>query len=229
MTDWRIPRVAVAGMTCEERAWHVIDAIWSDSRDIESTSLLGELTEGQRAVYALTWVQREVSNGGFDQCLSNPAGGLVPDAIAGARRLGLNPLAELITDAANLALGTTDRLARAERQRRLEALAPSEIEALDSLADDFYDLLDETPLDDAVCAFVDSEPDQFLLVGEPTDEEIAQALLDLGRQLVARPPRDFERIESLLSEARDRAARAANSSLVAQVESLSSQLPDLRG
>lgn len=216
-------------MTCEERAWQVIDAIWSDSRDIESTSLLDELTDGQRAVYALTWVQREVSNGGFDQCLSNPAGGLIPDAIAGARRLGLGSLAEIITDAANLALGTTDRLTRAERQQSLEALTPSDIETLESFADDFYDLLDETPLDDAVCAFVDSEPDQFFLPGEPTDEEISQALLDLGRQLVARPPRDFARIESLLGEARDRAAQAANESLVAQIESLTNQLPDLRG
>ena len=225
VTDWRIPKAGLDWMTCEERAWEVIDAIWSDSREIDSAKLLAELTDGQRAVYALTWVEREVSNGGFDQCFLNPAGGMVADAIQGARLLGLDPYADLIARAAEAALGTADRLSQPERQRRVDALSQETVATLDSYADQFYELLESHPLDAAVCAYIDKRPNEFFLEHEPTSEELAQALLDLARALLAGPPpRDHDRIAAILRDAADQAHQAASDSLAAQIQSLAVQL-----
>lgn len=230
MNDWRIRPVLVEGLTCEEVAWQVIEEIWMDPADVDDKIRLEQLTPGQRAVYALTWTEREVCNGGFHQYFWNPTGGLARAAADGAMLLGIDPYGELIDRAAEVGLGTTERLHQSARQERLDRLTPSAEEDLDGLGDQFYDLLEELPLYDAFCRYIDAEPAQFFREEPTSPEERAKALLALARRLIAaRPPRDFDRIEATLRRAEEHAIESAAESLVGQIHSLLDQLPMLRG
>lgn len=229
MTDWRIQPVAVEGLTCEEKAWQVIEEIWMDPGDVDDTIRLEQLTPGQRAVYSLTWTEREVCNGGFHQYFSNPTGGLSPAAVEGARLLGIDRYADLIVRAAEIGLGTTESLSWRARRERLDRLSPAAGEELDSLGDEFDDLLEQVPLYDVFCRFIDTESDHFFLDAPTMPEDRATALLTLARRLIAAtPPRDFERIEGVLLHAEEEASAASAESILGQVRSLLEQLPMLR-
>jgi hypothetical protein len=56
-------------------------------------------TPDQRAVFALSWLDAEVNNGGFHQFFFNPTGALAAEALGGARLLGLDQHAAIIEDA----------------------------------------------------------------------------------------------------------------------------------
>ncbi len=230
MTDWRIQPVAVEGLICEEKAWQVIEDIWMDPAEVDDEIRLEQLTPGQRAVYSLTWTEREVCNGGFHQYFWNPTGGLARVAVEGARLLGIDRYADLIVRAAEIGLGTTEPLSWSARRERLDRLSSAAEGELDALGDEFYDLLEQVPLYDAFCRFIDAEPGQFLLDAPSSPEDRATALLTLARKLIgARPPRDFYRIEAVLLSAEEKASASSVESILGQVRSLLDQLPMLRG
>lgn len=99
MSDYRLPRE------------------WSDRGDVELldavTERLGDAipspfdrkerllaaTPGQRAVFALSWLDAEVNNGGFHQFFFNATGALAAEALGGARLLGLDEHAAIIEGA----------------------------------------------------------------------------------------------------------------------------------
>lgn len=220
MTGWRIHPVAVEGLTCEEKAWQVIEEIWMDPGDVDDRIRLEQLTPGQRAVYSLTWTEREVCNGGFHQYFWNPTGGLAHEAVEGVRLLGIDRYADLIVRAAEIGLGTTEALSWSARRDRLDRLSPAAEEELDGLGDEFYDLLDEVPLDEAFCRFIDSQPGQFFRDEPTSPEDRAQALLALARRLIATgPPRDFDRIEAVLLRGEEEARLSSADSILGQVRS----------
>lgn len=230
MTGWRIKPVLVEGLTCEEKAWRVIEDIWMAPGSVDDESRLAQLTPGQRAVYSLTWTEREVCNGGFHQYFWNPTGGLAHTAIDGSRFLGLDEYGDLIVRGDETGLGTTEPLYEGARQERLDRLPAAAEEELDGLADELYDLLETDPLHEGFCRQIDAQPDQFFLDEPVSPEERASALLDLARNLIeATPPRDFTRTEEVLWRAEADAIASSADLILGQIRSLPSSCQGFAG
>jgi hypothetical protein len=70
---------------------------------------------GQRALYALYWLESETSNGGLHQYFWNPTGMLADEAVQGARRLRLSGYADLLEQEEDPAQGAQARLNLAYR------------------------------------------------------------------------------------------------------------------
>lgn len=75
-------------------AWLVIAEIWEwvdFYGDYETFRLhMAALSEGQRAIYATTWLDSEVKNGGFFQFFENGTGMLGPEALNGFKAIGMD-------------------------------------------------------------------------------------------------------------------------------------------
>lgn len=81
--------------------WLAIERIFTELRTpYDPDDRLYDLTPGQRAVYALDWVRKEVSNGGFDQLFGNSTGYLTPEAIEGAAHIGAGDYEDILRRAA---------------------------------------------------------------------------------------------------------------------------------
>ena len=129
--------------------WSVIEVIWNElDSPYSADPRLYELSPGQRAIYSLHWIRSEVSNGGFHQCLWNPTGYLLPEAVAGADLLGSAEWSELLRDAERVFPSPYPRGWR-ERQEFLGQLPKGDLRRMDLLDRRLYDLDDdaETSLD----------------------------------------------------------------------------------
>lgn len=79
-----------------EPVWGLIDIYHGEQRFLESYAA----AEARAAtLFAVHFCQSEVRNGGFAQFFSNPTGVLVPEAVQGFRRLGMQDAAELLEKA----------------------------------------------------------------------------------------------------------------------------------
>jgi hypothetical protein len=81
--------------------WQIIEPIWYDEElnsDEPSIFLkrFSELSEPQKVLFPVHWLNAEVCNGGFHQFFTNPTGILAPEAVFGFRRIELNDFANLI-------------------------------------------------------------------------------------------------------------------------------------
>ena len=225
MTDFRILREAAR----VDPEWAVIDRIWTElDTPYRPDRRLDDLTPGQRAIYALTWIRSEVQNGGFDQCFYNPTGFLLPEAVEGADLLGLPEWSQLLREAA-AALETPFPRSRDRRQERLSEMPTSERDALAAFDDRLFELDDDpaTSLDLASRRYIDAHPEEFFAENE--DEELAAAtLLDVARGLVNDPPpRRLDVAQELLTEAISRSKAGGTGRAAALAESLLAQLPDM--
>jgi len=136
-------------------------------------------TRGQLLVYAVTWLEREVLNGGFAQCFWNPSRSLYAYCPEGLEASGLHSYAEVVRQAcaALFAQGTPSPV-RAERIRALRELAarhrseadaddeelqiPEEAvtERFDAAFPDLHG--DGQEFYDAIADYVRGHPDEFL-------------------------------------------------------------------
>ena len=85
-------------MDDDKLSWLVIDKTW-EWADFYGEyepfrKQMAELTAGQRAVYATTWLDSEVKNGGFYQFFGNSTGMLGPEALVGFKLIGMDESAE---------------------------------------------------------------------------------------------------------------------------------------
>ncbi|MFO0973651.1 MAG: DUF4375 domain-containing protein [Phycisphaerae bacterium] len=80
----------------------------------------------QREAYALVWLEREVSNGGFAQFFSNPWGYFTPDVLAGCQRFGLPEVERIVRLAIQVFPGGMPSRVRQERERVLNQRAQEE-------------------------------------------------------------------------------------------------------
>jgi GNAT superfamily N-acetyltransferase len=225
MTDFRILREAAR----VEPEWAVIDRIWAElDTPYRADTRLADLSPGQRAIYALTWIRSDVQNGGFHQCFSNPTGSLLPEAVEGAEVLGLPDWSQLLREAGAV-FETPFPTSRERRQERLDRLTTLEQDAFESFDDRLYDLDDDptTSLDLAFRRYIDAHPAEFFVDNE--DEELAAAtLLDVARRLVNDPPpRRLDVARDLLEEAVSRSRAAGTGRAAALAETLLIQLPDM--
>lgn len=211
--------------------WAVIEKIWNElNTPYSPDARLSDLSPGQRAIYSLQWIRSEVVNGGFDQCFSNPAGYLLPDARAGATLFESREWSELLSEAESVFSDPYPKDTQ-RRQELLDDLSPDALALLDRLDDRFYELDDDdatTSLDLLFTTYINTHPDEFF-VPAASEEDACEALLHGARQLVNEPPpRRLDLAEDLLLEAVNRSRSADSSRIASLAESLLAQLPDLR-
>jgi hypothetical protein len=163
--DFRVSRSAItSGMEPSEVAWVVIKPMWNGLKTpYEPDPRLGEATPGQRAVYALTWLESEVSNGGFEQYFWNSTGFLWPEAIEGARLLGASEYEAILRAAGSVFPGGRPSRNRAERQEVVDHLSAADSDRLSDLDNRFFALLDdrERTLSLYFKRYIDRHPDEF--------------------------------------------------------------------
>lgn len=140
--------------------WKSVD-IYAD--DIVLRASLRHATSWQFMVYAVTFVDGEIRNGGFHQLFFNSTGILVEDARQGLIALGENVRADLITRAASK---FKNGIVPKDRGVRVEALERFNFESewcpfAEPLETEYYALEEASPLG-AVCArFIEANPDAF--------------------------------------------------------------------
>jgi hypothetical protein len=81
--------------------WQIIEPIWYDEElnsDVPQVFLkrFSKLSESQKVLYPVHWLESEVCNGGLHQFFSNTTGILAPEAVLGFQAIGLTDFAELI-------------------------------------------------------------------------------------------------------------------------------------
>ncbi len=142
--------------------WRAIERIFTEFRTpYDPDERLAELTPGQRAVYALDWVRKEVGNGGFDQLFGNSTGYLTPEAIEGAAYIGALDYVDVLRRAAAIfPNGVVPR----DRDERTDLIDPEEHgPLLDRLDDEFFALLEnpERNLTRLMAIYMARHPTEF--------------------------------------------------------------------
>jgi len=117
-------------------------------------AFLAQMTAGQRALFTLRTADDEINNGGVSQLLLNDTPAFAAEAAAGARLVGADAYAELLTRAVRL-FPTTRPLPRNRSYRE-----PSE-QALTRLDDRWYALAEQQLPDDFVRRYVERHPNEF--------------------------------------------------------------------
>lgn len=217
-TDFRIVR---------ERArldptWDVIRLIWDElATPYEADPRLDELTTGQRAIYALSWIRAEVMNGGFDQCLWNSTGRLLPTAAAGAHDLGLHELAAVF-EAVLDCFDAPYPVDRGERQLALDRIEPGTWRQFDERYDDECARWPDG-WDEVAARYIDEHPDEFFVPARD-EEHAARALIESVRDKLDSGYRlrdeTVARLRGLLDEAVDRSATAGSGAAAAEARTI---------
>ena len=87
-TDLRVPATYLDTADDAELAWRAIERVYNAVSSSDDTHALRSLAPGQRALFALHCCVAEVSNGGFDQFLTNSSRSLADEAVLGFERIG---------------------------------------------------------------------------------------------------------------------------------------------
>ena len=162
-SDFRIDREYVAGQPPDEAAWRSIEGIYDELKTpYEPDSRFDALTEGQRALYVLHWVQSEIRNGGFEQMYANPAGRFATLAPGAAKLIGAPQYADLFARA-NALFPTDVPEDQDPRQRLVAELIARRGDEVDALDDEFFVLLRQADIYDQMGRFVFERPDDFFL------------------------------------------------------------------
>lgn len=121
-------------------SWEVVEPVWEFPTPADDEAQLPakwkKATRGQLLVYAVTWLEREVCNGGFCQYFQNPPGSFYEEAAAGLAAMSLTPFLKLLQQAAQVFPHGKPSRVRKERRESLDRL-------LKRLARERAELLDE--------------------------------------------------------------------------------------
>lgn len=161
--DWRVP--APPRETADaDVVWLAIERIFTDLRTpYDADERLYELTPGQRAVYALDWIRKEVANGGFDQLFGNSTGSLTPEAMGGAAYIGANDYEDILRRAA--AIFPNGEVPR-DRDERTDLIDLDEHgDLLEQLDQEFFALLGDPDrnLTYLMAVFMATHKDEFFV------------------------------------------------------------------
>lgn len=121
---------------------------------------LEQFSRAQRLVFAVLWYRSEVNNGGHQQFYSNSTGIVWRDSLEGFQELGVSRAANIVRISAER-MGGSPSLDRQERNEQLNSHEP-EFNDLDGA---FYDLQENTNLDDVIMRFIRSRPGDFYFSG----------------------------------------------------------------
>ena len=166
-TDLRASPDILAERDPGKLAWRAIEPVWratSISDEPEAIDRqLARLTDGQRGLFAIHWCISEVSNGGFDQFFSNPAGNLAQEVREGFVRIGNEVFASIMDQV--MAPFPEERPARrrAERLlqlRRMRGPDTARVPGFSPYDDVFLGMLDEVEAD--MAGYVLEHPEEFV-------------------------------------------------------------------
>jgi hypothetical protein len=161
--DYRIPRQA-ADLDDDE----LVDAVTERIAEavpspFENKVPLLAATPGQRAVYALSWLDVEVNNGGFHQFFFNPSGALAREALGGARLVGLGEHAAIIEEAFSAFPDGEVPEDFDERVSLHEGLSEADSDRIDACDERWYELAERSGdgLYKALAVYIRSHPEDF--------------------------------------------------------------------
>ena len=117
-------------------AWETVN-IYGTYEEYEET--LKPYTIEQRYLLAMHWLGAEVSNGGFQQFLSNSTAIVWKDAYKGYQAIGSEKLAYLIEELIKI-YGRNIPFDREERVNILESFSEKKLEEIDTLTDLYYEI-----------------------------------------------------------------------------------------
>ena len=181
--DYRLPRRNALKRKDIELAWAVIELIWllpsPKGKHPETSGKWRFVTKGQLFVYAVTWLEREVINGGFAQYFWNPAGSLCLQAIEGFNAFGQKRYANLLKKAGSVFPGGVPSPSRTQRMEAIRKLAKEQRarssdlvfgDCIDVLGESLFDKLDDqfygmygkgAEYYSAMARYIRSHPDEF--------------------------------------------------------------------
>jgi len=140
--------MGTSGKEPGEEYWSFIEPIWGVVGIHEDPDVFlnqfRKLPPEQGHVFAATWCQSEVLNGGLHQFFWNPTGVLAPEAVAGFHAMGLDECAEILEEAMSF-FGDDyprDQEKRADILDRIPGDTHEERDPFHHMNDKFYDGLD---------------------------------------------------------------------------------------
>jgi hypothetical protein len=159
----------------------VIDPVWW-SGDIDGSVAryeycLAQFSREQRLMFALTWYQGEVDNGGHHQLFWNSTGIVFPDALSAVQEMGLSEGVAIMTEAKQRLGGEPSR-DRFVRQEQLHGHDPEQFQDLDNR---FYALERNGAFDKAMTAYVRAHSPAFFFHGTV---RIPRLTLELRKRLM---------------------------------------------
>ena len=101
------------------------------------------ITETERRLVAVYWLDGEVHNGGFDQYFFNSAGNDSKAALAGLREMGAPAAAALLERAMGVFPGGQPPLDRQERQQAMDKVRKQSKPVWDRCDNEFYELKED--------------------------------------------------------------------------------------
>lgn len=149
----------------DKLVWLTIDKIWKWADFYEAYApfkeQMAELTKGQRAIYATTWCDAEVDNGGFHQFFSNSTGMLGPETVEGFRLIGMEDSAKAVEAVIAWAKFDPYPRERKERQTRMPDYDSNKKKWNDEFSDQFYAANEGMEAKQA--AYIRAHPEEFFL------------------------------------------------------------------
>lgn len=149
-------------------SWDLIQPLWYtvsiyDSLEVYNQDL-SSFTEGQRKIFALSWYNAEVCNGGHDQFFSNSTGIVWKDALEGMNLIGATELFENFQKAIDK-FGGVVPFGRQERMQLLDTLWEDEnfddISELDNFYYDHNDVLESLMME-----YIKNNASEFVVDGD---------------------------------------------------------------
>lgn len=121
---------------------------------------LDRLTEAERTILAVSTVDREVNNGGFEQFFGNSSCEFAPEIVASLQRIGFSEAAELAQDAID-ALRIQGSVTLSTIEAVIEKEDEAIVEQLDALDSRFYDEIGD--LSGHLIAYIAANRDSVVL------------------------------------------------------------------
>jgi hypothetical protein len=150
-------------------------------RDRLARGPFASLTNCERTVWTVWWLEAGVNNGGFDQYFFNSAGDLAGGAAEALRNINAARCAEIVAQAIAVFPAPGPSPERAARIRQLEALSLEQKERLNTLTNRFYEYPD--PLEPLLADYARRHPQEFSVLdpsqaiqGVEVDAEEEEAL-----------------------------------------------------
>ncbi len=111
-------------------SWVVVEPIWffptPADRSPRRPWKWRFVTKGQLLIYSVTWLEREVLNGGFAQYFCNPSGSFFVDTLEGFERCGMRQYVDLLIEAAHIFPDGKPSLIRNERMAFIDRCAENQ-------------------------------------------------------------------------------------------------------
>ncbi len=117
-------------------------------------------TPGQRVIYACTWYDYEVCNGGHQQFFWNSTGILWDEALAGFTKMGAVEYAAILKAAVSLFPNGTPSKDRNTRKDQLSKIREDDLDRLDKA---LYELKEQQSFDDILNRYVMAHPQEFFI------------------------------------------------------------------